>query len=98
MIDSAISRVYSNRMNKKTSIGDKLRELGISPSLLNWGDAVVSSTMIWFDEEKSEMCSDCGVSISVDDSMEIASILIDLEDAIIKHYKEQGIELKHSYV
>lgn len=79
-------------------IGVLLKEKGISPSLLNWGDDVVSSTKIWFDEEKSELRADCGVSIYVDDTMDLAQILIDIEDAIIKHYQEQGIQLKHSYV
>lgn len=66
--------------------------------MLNWGDGLVSSTIIWFDEEKCEMCADCGVSIHVDDSMGIADILIDIEDAIIKHYARQGIVLKSSYI
>ena len=84
-------------MNSK-EFGKRLRDLGISPSLLNWGDDVVSSTRIWFDEEKCEMCADCEVSIPVDDSMGIADILINLEDAIIKHYAQQGIFLESSYV
>lgn len=80
------------------TIRNKLKELGISPSLLNWGDKVVSSTKIWVDEEKDELCADCGVSVPIDDTMDIAQILIDIEDAIIKHYKEQGIVLEYTYV
>ena len=80
------------------SIGNKLKELGISPSLINWGDKVVSSTKIWVDEENDELCADCGVSIPIDDTMDIAQILIDIEDAIIKHYRKQGISLEYTYI
>lgn len=82
--------------NKK--IGDILRERKISPSLLNWGDDIVSSTKIWYDEETSKLCADCGVSISVDDSTDLAEMLIDIEDAIIKYYKQHNIVLQSSYV
>ncbi len=81
-----------------SKIGNKLKELGISPSLINWGDKVVSSTKIWVDEEKDELCADCGISIPIDDTMDIAQILIDIEDAIIKYYKEQGIVLDYTYI
>ena len=79
-------------------IGDRLKELGLSPSLLNWGDGVVGSTKIWFDEETQEMRADCVVSIPVDNSMDIAHILIGLEDAIIKYYRERGVILRHTYI
>jgi len=80
------------------NIGNILKELKISPSLLNWGDDVVSSTKIWYDEETSKLCADCGVSISVDDSTDIAEMLIDIEDKIIRYYKQQNIILQASYV
>ena len=72
--------------------------MGISPSLLNCGDEIVSSTKIWYDEESSELRADCGVSITVDDSSDIAQLLIDIEDAIIKHYSRLGIILESSYI
>ncbi len=81
-----------------SQIGRKLKEMGISPSLLNWGDEIVSSTKIWYDEESSELRADCGVSITVDDSSDIAQLLIDIEDAIIKHYSRLGIILESSYI
>lgn len=84
-------------MDKK-AIGIKLKNMGISPYLLNWGDDIVPSTKIWYDEETGTMCADCGVSIPIDESMDITKILIDIEDAIIKYYKEQGIGLAYSYV
>ena len=81
-----------------TKIGKKLEDMGISPSLLNWGDDVVSSTKIWYDEQKSELRADCGVAISVNDDTDITQLLIDIEDAIIKHYAQSGIYLESSYV
>ena len=78
-----------------TKIGKKLEDMGISPSLLNWGDDVVSSTKIWYDEQKSELRADCGVAISVNDDTDITQLLIDIEDAIIKHYAQSGIYLEY---
>lgn len=80
------------------SIGLKLRELGISPSLLNWDDDVVYCTEIWYGEDSNRMCSDCGVSVPVDEPLNIAKVMIDIEDAIIVHYRQQGIVLQSSFV
>ena len=81
----------------RNEIGRKLKNMGISPSLLNWGDDKVCSTKIWYDEEANEICSDCGVSVPVGNSLNIAQLMIDIEDAIISHYKKYGISLSHSY-
>jgi len=74
-----------------------LKNMHVSPSLLNWGDDKIQCTEIWYDEETNELCSDCGVSVPVGDTLDIAKILIDLEDAIITHYKKRGDSLSHSY-
>ena len=79
------------------SIGLKLKELNISPSLLCWGDDVVGSTKIWYDETSNRMCSDCGVSVHVDEPLNIAKLMIDIEDAIITHYRQQGVVLQSSF-
>lgn len=64
------------------SIGLKLKELNISPSLLCWGDDVVCCTEIWYDENTNRMCSDCGVSVHVDEPLNIAKLMIDIEVAV----------------
>lgn len=84
-------------MDRK-DIGIKLQELGISPSLLCWGDDVVCCTKIWYDEDTNSMCSDCGVSVPVGDSVNIAQLMIDIEDAIITYYRQQGVVLQSSFV
>ena len=78
-------------------IGKILKDVGVSPSLLNWGDDVVHYTEIWYDEDTNRMCSDCGVSVPVGEPLNIAGVMIDIEDAIIMHYKKQGISLSSSY-
>ena len=84
-------------MDRK-EISKKLKDMGISPSLLNWGDDVVRYTKIWYDEDTNRMCSDCGVSVLVGEPLNIAGVMIDLEDAIITHYKEHGISLNSSFI
>lgn len=84
-------------MDTKT-IGLKLKELNISPSLLCWDDDVVCCTKIWYDEGTNRMCSDCGVSVIVDEPLNIAKLLIDLEEAIITHYYQQGVVLQSCFV
>ena len=78
-------------------IGVELKKHGISPSLLNWGDDLVRVTKIWFDEGSVSLCSDCGVSVPVLEPLNVASLLIEIEDAIIAHYQEQGIVLFSSF-
>ena len=82
----------------RKKISKKLKDMGISPSLLNWDDDVVGCTEIWYDEETNELCSDCGVRLPIGDSLNVTKLLIDMEDAIIQHYKEQGITLEYSYI
>lgn len=84
-------------MDTKT-IGLKLKELNISPSLLCWDDDAICCTKIWYDEGTNRMCSDCGVSVPVDEPLNIAKLLIDLEEAIITHYYRQGVVLQSSFV
>ena len=85
-----------NFMDTK-SIGLELKELNISPSLLCWGDDVVCCTKIWYDETSNRMCSDCGVFVHVDEPLNIAKLMIDIEDAIITHYRQQGVVLQSSF-
>lgn len=87
----------SNCMDKK-EIGIKLKDLGISPSLLCWGDDVVCCTKIWYDEDTNRMCSDCGVSVPVGKSLDVAQIMISIEDAVISYYRQQGVVLQSSFV
>ena len=75
-----------------------LKDMHVSPSLLNWDDDKIQCTEIWYDEETNELCADCGVSVPVGDTLDIAKILIDLEDAIVTHYKKLGVSLRHSYI
>lgn len=84
-------------MDRK-EISKILKDMGLSPSLLNWGDDVVRYTKIWYDENTNRMCSDCGVSVPVGEPLNIAEVMIDVEDAIITHYKKLGVSLSHSYV
>ncbi len=83
-------------MDRK-EISKILKDMGVFPSLLNWNDDKIQCSEIWYDEETNELCSDCGVSVPVGDTLNLAEILIDLEDAIIRHYKKQGVSLSHSY-
>lgn len=80
------------------SIGLKLKELKISPSLLCWDNDIVCHTKIWYDETSNRMCSDCGVSVHVDEPLNIAKLMIDIEAAIITHYRQKGIILQSSFV
>lgn len=80
------------------SIWMKLKELNISPSLLCWDDDVVCCTKIWYDEEINSLCSDCGVSVPVDEPLNVAKLMIDIENAIITHYYKQGVVLQSSFV
>ncbi len=80
------------------SIGLKLKELNISPSLLCWDDDVVCCTRIWYDENSNRMRSDCGVSVPVDEPLNIAKLMIDIEDVIITYYYQQGVVLQSSFV
>ena len=84
-------------MDRK-EISKTLKDMQISPSLLNWDDNKIQCTEIWYDEEANELCADCGVSVPVGDTLDLAKILIDLEDAIITHYKKRGDSLSHSYI
>lgn len=84
-------------MSTKT-VGHKLRELNISPSLLCWGDDVVGCTKIWYDEDTNRMCSDCGVSVPVSEPLNIAKIMIDIEESVISYYKQKDITLLSSFI
>jgi hypothetical protein len=84
-------------MDRK-EISKKLKDMGISPSPINWGDDIIRYTEIWYDEETNELCSDCGVSVTVGDTLNLTAILMDIEDAIIKHYKKYGITLSYSWI
>lgn len=84
-------------MDRK-GISKILKDLRVSPSILNWDNDIIQYTEIWYDEETNELCSDCGVSVPVGNTLDIAKILIDLEDAIITHYKKQGVSLSHSFI
>ena len=84
-------------MDRK-EIGKILKDRSVSPSLLNWGDDRIQYTKIWYDENTNRMCSDCGVSVPVSEPLNIAEVMIDIEDAIITHYKKQGISLSSSYI
>jgi len=79
-------------------IGKILKDVGVSPSILNWGDDVVRYTKIWYDEDTKRMSSDCGVSVPVGEPLNIAGVLIDIEDALITHYKKQGVSLNSSFL
>ena len=80
------------------SIGIKLKELNISPSLLCWGDDVVCCTEIWYDENTNRMCSDCGASVLVEQPLDIAKLMMDIENAVITYYRQEGIVLQSSFV
>lgn len=80
------------------AIGLKLKELDISPSLINWGDDTVCCTKIWYDEDTNRMCSDCGASVPVGEPLNIAEVMVEIEDAIITHYYQEGVVLQSSFV
>ena len=80
------------------SISSKLKELNISPSLLCWDDDIVCCTKIWYDENTNSMCSDCGISVEVDEPLDVAKIMINIEDAIITYYRGNGVSLHSSFI
>lgn len=98
MISHVTTKQITDYFMDRKEISKILKDMGLSPSLLNWGDDVVRYTKIWYDEDTNRLCSDCGVSVPVGEPLNIAEVMIDIEDAIIKHYKKQGISLSHSYV
>ena len=76
-------------------IENKLRELRLSPSLINWKGDAIPASKIWYSAEDNMMHADCGVSLpfNYDIKTQLYKCVLDIGHAIKDFYKEKGIYL-----
>jgi hypothetical protein len=77
-------------------IENKLHELRISPSLINWKGNTIPASRIWYSAEDNMMHSDCGVSLpfNYDIETQLYKCVLDIGHSIQRFYKEKGIDLE----
>lgn len=56
----------------------------------------VPKTVIWYDKNTNELCSDLGINLKCDDYETVWDCVNDLCDAVAVHYSKMGIDVREA--